>query len=151
MTRKDYLQTARDLKRELVSILKNEKYRGGTMICSHNTILCIKNTDTNKIEFIIDNDTDRGMKMLHEVGQYISVPRYEPSVAKKWLKEPLSFNTSNLSFDDEEFHKEWASKRVKYTCGEDELKQAYKEQLRERIDMNQMFAKVMKDNDLVDL
>jgi len=151
MNAKQWLQRARDYKKTLVKILKKEKYRGGVMICKHNTILSIKNTETNKIEFIIDTKKDRGMIMFSELNENFAVPRYEPSVAREWLAEELTWNRKDLSFEDKKFSDEWESKRVKYTLGERELAEHFKEYLRDQIEMCQHIGRTMIEKSIKDL
>ena len=151
MNSKQWLQRARDYKKTLVKILKKEKYRGGVMICRHNTILAIRNTETNKIEFIIDTSKDRGMIMFSELTEHFAVPRYEPSVAREWLAEELTWNRKDLSFEDKEFSDEWESKRVKYTLGERELTEHFKDYLIDEIEICQAIGRTMIKKGIKDL
>ena len=145
MTNKEWFNRARQIKKTYVKILKKQKYRGGTMICSHNSILCIKNTETDEIEFIIDTKTDRGLQMMNDLNEHLAVPRYEPKVAKQWLNEPLTWNRSSVGFDDPDFSREWESKRVKVVLSEHQLREELKKYLRKQYDTCYDLACRMKE------
>lgn len=82
-------------------------------LVAHNTILGLRDWN-NKVSFIIDQKSDRGVINLFNVDGNLSVERYTPEVAKKWLEEPL-----RLSVGDDEL----TSKMSKVLISEPELRQ----------------------------
>jgi hypothetical protein len=145
LNRQDFLNRAREAKKEYIAILKSEKNRGGVMICRHNSILCIKNTESGLVEFIIDTDKERGCVMISELNRYLAVPRYTPDTAREWLKEPLSFKNSVVTDPDDDFNREWESKRIKVVLSEHELRQELKKELVARYSSNYDMNERMKE------
>lgn len=145
--RKDYLKQLRDTKRTLLAILRKEKYRGGVMICRHNSILCIKNTETNKIEMIIDTDKERGFVFLSDLNEHLAVPRYEPETAKEWMKEEILWSTRDdaIGHGDDEFTKHWRDIRVKVVLSEYQLREELKDYLYDRIEFLSALTRGMKE------
>ncbi len=134
ISRKDYLQMVRDNKKVLVKMLKKEKYSGGTMICGHNSILCVMLKRDDSVTFIIDTDKERGCVVLEDLNEHLCVPRYTPETAKAWMKEELSFNSG---YGDEDMY-------YKKVLSERELREALKANLMSKIETFSNLCKAMK-------
>lgn len=107
-----------ELEKDLKELREAEAYTGSVALVSHNTILALKYK--GEVSHIItQGKNDRGMINLGEVDRYLSVPRYEPKVAKEWLAEELVLNSDYLTGDD---YDEMMSNYEKYTLGERELR-----------------------------
>lgn len=109
--RKEILARKRELQRDVIELTRQFRRRG-LMIVRHNTILGLRDGN-GKVSHIIDT-SKRGLKNLHDVDRHLTVPRYEPSVAKKWLQEPLVLNGG---------HDEFTSKMEKVLLSESELRE----------------------------
>ena len=71
------------------------------MICRHNTILALK--FKGSVSHIVDTSEEKNLVMVSSLNEHLLVPRYEPSTAKKWMKEKLTFNEESEM--DEEYEK----------------------------------------------
>ena len=103
-----------ELEKDLKELREAEAYTGSVSLVGHNTILGYKRDE--ELVFVVDTSTDRNLKMLSEVDRYLSVPRYEPKTAKKWLSEPMDLTMGEKDEDYSEYSK--------VAIGERELRQA---------------------------
>lgn len=107
-----------EIEKDLKELREADAYTGSVSLVSHNTILALKYK--GEVSHIVtQGQNDRGMINLGEVDRYLSVPRYEPKVAKEWLGEKLVLNSDYLTGDD---YDEMMSNYEKYTLGERELR-----------------------------
>ena len=69
---------------------------GSAMICSHNSILVLKDTK-GEITYVINPKKEKGLVFVETLDHNLAVPRYEPEIAQKWLKD----ETAKLTGDPE--------------------------------------------------
>ena len=77
-----------------IEALESQKNSGSVMVASHNTILGIKMN--GKVTHIVHPKYDKNLVMLMMLDKNLAVPRYEPKVAKEWLKEETKFNVVGI-------------------------------------------------------
>jgi len=105
---------------ESISFLENKRNSKSVMICSHNSILVIKD-ENEKITHVIHPEKDRGLVMIQEINHFLAVPRYTPETAKAWLQDETAKITGGNS--------ELTAKMKKAVVSERELEEAVFEQL----------------------
>jgi len=112
---REVLQNRKDsVQKDILELIRGRRENVNfSMMASHNTILALRDWRDN-VSFIVAQGTERGLINVFDVDAHLSVDRYEPSVAKQWLKEPLEVNDSN---------DEYSTKLKKVALSESELRE----------------------------
>lgn len=87
MTKEKFYNNRKELVLKLWNLTRK---KAAIAISKHNTILGLRNSITKEISHLIDMKKENGLIVANGNIDELYVSRYEPSVAKEWLKEKLS-------------------------------------------------------------
>lgn len=97
--KKSYLKQRQKMKKSIIALIRAQRAEARSACLSrHNTILAY--AFNGRVSHVVDTGKERSLIMIHELDEHLSVPRYEHSVAQRWLNNgKLELSRSE---DDEE-------------------------------------------------
>ena len=139
-SRDTLLKRKRELKRTILEIIRQERHKS-IMICSHNTILGLKLN--GKVVAVVDQKQDRNLVNTCNLNEHLCVPRYEPKLAKEWMKEELVVNLWDGPANDPDYL------YSKCLLSERELRAIVKEEKEGFLESTNMMLKAYREHGII--